>query len=107
VELISDDLQGFVDWNIGEKPDNIKANEGIWGLKIYRLQQLYEVARILNEGFRYSSKKTQYLIEKTSQGLARWTNRTYYRPQRNDRFVDLGKTIQMWRFGVVWSQLVF
>jgi hypothetical protein len=28
-ELISDDLWGFVDWNIGEKTDDIKANEGI------------------------------------------------------------------------------
>jgi hypothetical protein len=38
VELISDDLKGFVDWYIGEKTDDIKANEGIWILKIYRLQ---------------------------------------------------------------------
>jgi hypothetical protein len=29
VELISDDLQSFVDWNIGEKTDNVKANEGV------------------------------------------------------------------------------
>jgi hypothetical protein len=29
VELISDELQGFVDWNIGEKADDVKDDEGI------------------------------------------------------------------------------
>jgi hypothetical protein len=42
----------------GDNTDNVKTNEGIWRLKIYRLQQLYEVARILNEGFWFSSKRT-------------------------------------------------
>jgi hypothetical protein len=40
-------------------------------------------------------------MEKTSWGIARGTNRIQYMPQRNIRFVDLGKTIQMWRFAVV------
>jgi hypothetical protein len=35
----------------------------------------------------------KYLMEKASQGIARGTNRTHYRPQRNVRFMDLGKTI--------------
>jgi hypothetical protein len=26
VELISDDLQGFLDWDIGEKADDVKAD---------------------------------------------------------------------------------
>jgi hypothetical protein len=47
MELNSDDLQGFVDWYVSERTVNIKANEGIWRLKVYRLQQLYEVAKIL------------------------------------------------------------
>jgi hypothetical protein len=46
-------------------------------------------------------------MEKTGQGIARGTNRAHYKPQKNVRFVDLGKTIQMWRFVVVQSQLVF
>jgi hypothetical protein len=29
VELIFYDLYGFVDWNIGEMTDDVKANEGI------------------------------------------------------------------------------
>jgi hypothetical protein len=29
VELIPDDLQGVVDWYIGEKTNNVKAEEGI------------------------------------------------------------------------------
>jgi hypothetical protein len=29
MELISDDLQGFVDWNISEKTNHIKAKESI------------------------------------------------------------------------------
>jgi hypothetical protein len=40
-------------------------------MKVYRLQQLYEMARILNERFGFSSMRTQHLMEKTSQGLAR------------------------------------
>jgi hypothetical protein len=56
---------------MSEKTDKIKANEVIWRLKVYRLQQLHEVARILQEGFRFSDKRTQYLMEKTSQGIAR------------------------------------
>jgi hypothetical protein len=29
MELISDDLEGYVDWYISEKANNMKANEGI------------------------------------------------------------------------------
>jgi hypothetical protein len=46
-------------------------------------------------------------MEKAGQGIASGTNRTHYRPKRNVRFVDVGKTIQMQRFAVVWSQPVF
>jgi hypothetical protein len=81
-KLISDYLYGFIDWYISEKANNIKVNEGIWRWKVYKLQQLYEVARILYEGFLFSGKRTQYLTEKTSQGIAWGTNRIHYRPQR-------------------------
>jgi hypothetical protein len=46
-------------------------------------------------------------MEKTGQGIARGTNKTYYRPHRNVPFVDLGKAIEMRGFAVVRSQLVF
>jgi hypothetical protein len=46
-------------------------------------------------------------MEKGSQVMARGTNRTHYRPQRNVRFVDLGETIQMLRLAVVRNQLMF
>jgi hypothetical protein len=42
-------------------------------LKVYSLQQLYEVAQILDEGFQFSSKRTEYPMEETSQGVARGT----------------------------------
>jgi hypothetical protein len=29
IDLISGDLQGFVDWYINEITDNVKANEGV------------------------------------------------------------------------------
>jgi hypothetical protein len=45
-----------------------------------------------SNGFRLAGKRTQYLMEKTSQGIERGTNRTHYKPQRNARFVNLGKT---------------
>jgi hypothetical protein len=32
-------------------------------------------------------------MEKTGQGIARGTNRTHYTPERNVRFMDLGKII--------------
>jgi hypothetical protein len=32
-------------------------------------------------------------MEKTGQGIASGTDKTHYKPQRNVRFVDLGKTI--------------
>jgi hypothetical protein len=57
MELISDDLQGFVDWYIGEKTNNIKADKGIKSLKVCRFQQLHAVARILYEGFRHSGTR--------------------------------------------------
>jgi hypothetical protein len=34
-------------------------------------------------------------MEETSQGIARGTNGTHYRPRKNVRFVNLGKTIKM------------
>jgi hypothetical protein len=43
VEFITDYLQGFINWNIGEETDHIKANESIWRLEVNRLQQLYEM----------------------------------------------------------------
>jgi hypothetical protein len=49
--------------------------------------------QILNEGFRFSAKSTQYLMKITAQGTSRGANRTHCRPQRNVRFVNLGKTI--------------
>jgi hypothetical protein len=58
------------------------------------------------EGFRFSGKSTQYLMKKTSQGMDRGTNGTLYRSQKNARFVNLGKHIQMWRFAVARSQLI-
>jgi hypothetical protein len=75
MQFISDEFYGFVDWYISERTDNVKANEGIGRLKIYRLQQLYELARIVNEIFQFCSKRTQNLMEKTDQGIARETNR--------------------------------
>jgi hypothetical protein len=49
----------FIDWYsyVSEETDNVKANANIWRLNINRLQ-LYEMARILNEGFWFSSKGT-------------------------------------------------
>jgi hypothetical protein len=38
--------------------------------------------------------------------MARGTYGTHCRPQRNARFVNLGKIKQMWRFSVIWSQQV-
>jgi hypothetical protein len=29
MELIADDLQGFVDWDIGEEADTVKTNKDI------------------------------------------------------------------------------
>lgn len=46
-------------------------------------------------------------MDKTSQDIAGGTNRTRYKPHRNVRFANLGKTIQMWRSAVVWVQLMF
>jgi hypothetical protein len=43
-------------------------------------------------------------MEKPSQGIAGGMNRTHYKPYRNVRFLNLGKTIQMWRSAVVWVQ---
>lgn len=83
MEHISEDLEGFIDWYISEKTKNIKDNEGIWRLKIYRLQQPYEVARFLSEGFRLFSKRTQYFMEETSQYIARGSGGTRCRPQRS------------------------
>jgi hypothetical protein len=51
MEFVTDDLQGFISWYIGEETDNIKTNESMYGLKVNRLQQLYKMAQILNEGF--------------------------------------------------------
>jgi hypothetical protein len=58
-------------------------------LKIYKFQQLYEVARILYEGFQFSGKRNQYLMKKTSQGLARRTSRNHHRSERSVWFVNL------------------
>jgi hypothetical protein len=51
MEFITDDLQDFIDWYISGEPDNVKANESIYGPKVNRLQQLYKMARILSERF--------------------------------------------------------
>jgi hypothetical protein len=85
-------LVGLRQLYISEKTNNIEANEGVQGLKIYRLQQLYEVPWIY-ERFLFYIKRSHYLMEKTSQGIARGTNRIHYGPQRNFSFVDVGKTI--------------
>lgn len=46
-------------------------------------------------------------MEETSQGVARGTNRNHCRHQRNVSFANLGNTMFMWRFAMIWSLLVF
>jgi hypothetical protein len=60
----------------------IKGNEGIKRLKVYRPWKLYKVAGILYEGFQFSGKGTEYLVEKTNQAILgrslRFTNLTFF-----------------------------
>jgi hypothetical protein len=46
-------------------------------------------------------------MKKTSQGMDMGTNGTPYRSQKKTRFVNFAKNIQMWRFAVAWSHLIF
>jgi hypothetical protein len=56
---VSDDLEGFIDWYVG---DHIETDEDILSTKINRLQQFYEVTRILNEEIRFAGQRAQYFL---------------------------------------------
>jgi hypothetical protein len=58
------------------------------------------VGRILYQGFRFSSKRTQYLLEKTCQGIARGTT-------VSEECLVSEFTYRCEGFAVIWSQFIF
>jgi hypothetical protein len=55
----------------------------------------------------FPAREVNYLMTKINHGRARGANRAHYRPQKNVRFVNHGKTTEMWRPAVVHRQLAF
>jgi hypothetical protein len=65
-------------------------------LKVYRFQQLYEVAWILNEG----EEEDSLFYGETSQGIVMGTSRTHCRFKGNVRLVNLEKPYR--HGGLLW-----